>query len=107
MVVLCHLTLYAIIMIKKYFEVDKLRRLLTSLFFNKLYYASEIWHKPFLKRQLLYRLDSAFSQALRKTFVTQIPTSFASIISNTELHRTCYHAMPDKNNEIQTCPTAI
>ena len=51
---------------------------------------------PFLIRELLDRLDSTSSQEPRNSFVTQRPTSFASIISNTELHRTCYHAMPDK-----------
>ena len=58
-------TLYAIEMIKKYFSETELKILLTSLFYGKLFYSSEIWHSPFLKENLKSRFLSALSQALR------------------------------------------
>ena len=33
-------------MIKKYFEPDEIRDLLTAIFCSKLYYGAEIWHIP-------------------------------------------------------------
>ena len=87
-------TLYAILMIKKYFTQAELQVLITSLFYSKLYYASEIWHTPFLKEILKDKLLSASSQALRKTFINTKPTSFIAIISNVKIHKECNRATP-------------
>ena len=39
-------SLQAIKMIRKYFKTSEIIQLLTSNFYSKLYYGSEIWHLP-------------------------------------------------------------
>ena len=90
-------TLFAIAMIKKYFTHDELKLMLTTLFYSRFYYASEIWHTPFLKEVLKDKMLSASSQALRKVFFTTINTRtapFTNIISNIQVHKTLKRGMP-------------
>ena len=89
-------TLYAIEMIKKYFSEPELKIMLTSLFYSKLFYGSEIWHSPFLKENLKSRLLSASSQALRKVLTKNKPCDFTQIISNSNIHILCNRATPEK-----------
>ena len=83
-------------MIKKYFSESELKILMTSLFYSKLFYASEIWNSPFIKESLKSRLLSASSQALRKIFTYRKPCTFTQIISNTNIHILCARATPEK-----------
>ena len=89
-------TLYAMAMIKKYFSESELKVLMTSLFYSKLFYASEIWNSPFIKENLKSSLLSASSQALRKIFTNCKPCAFTQIISNTNIHILCNRATPEK-----------
>ena len=87
-------SLFAIQMIKKYFSEIELKILLTSLFYSKFYYASEVWHTPFLKESLKHKLMSSSSQALRKTINISKPCSFTQIISNIDVHVLSARAIP-------------
>jgi hypothetical protein len=58
-------SLYAIRMIKKYFNPNELKILLNSHFFPILYYYSEIWLTPSLQTGLKQQLLSASANALR------------------------------------------
>ena len=53
--------LYAIKRLSKYLEKDEMKNLLTSLYYFKLYYGTEVWHLPQRtseqNRQLKYACD--------------------------------------------------
>ena len=55
--------LHGIRLIKKHFDKNELRQLLTSNYYSVLYYNSEVWHMPSrhtsLKRQLLFASAAA------------------------------------------------
>ena len=52
-------------MIRKYFNTEELKQLLTSNFFSKLYYGSEIWQIPKLNKNLKKQLFAASGNALK------------------------------------------
>ena len=64
--------LCAVRLIKKYFNGDELRTLLTSNFFSVLYYNSEIWHLPSLNQHSKQLLLAASAKALKLCFKTQL-----------------------------------
>ena len=73
-------TYHAINLIKKYFNQDELKGLLTSNYFSVLYYNSEIWHLPTLNPQLKQKLLSASANAV-KLCLSKLPsnTSYETI----------------------------
>ena len=73
-------TMHAINLVKKYFNSDELKGLLTSNYFSVLYYNSEIWNLPTLNIQLRKKLLSASANAI-KICITNIPpnTSYESL----------------------------
>ena len=75
-------TYHAISLIKKYFNTNELKGLLTSNYYSVLYYNSEIWHLPTLKPNLKQKLLSASANAI-KLCLTKLPpnTSFETIHS--------------------------
>ena len=75
-------TYHGINLIKKYFNKNELKGLLTSNYFSVLYYNNEIWHLPTLCPILKQKLMSASANAI-KLCLTKLPThtSFDAIHS--------------------------
>ena len=73
---------HAINLIKRYFNSDELKGLLTSNYYSILYYNSEIWHIPTLSPHLKQKLLSASANAI-KLSLSALPlnTSFDTIHS--------------------------
>ena len=82
-------TLHAIKIIRKYFNLEELRTLLTSLFYSKLYYGSEIWHTTGLNRGIQKSLKFASANALKICI-----TRSDSFMTHTEIHKQARRAMP-------------
>ena len=61
----CRKTLQAIKIISKYFTIDEKINIVTSLFYSKMYYGSEIWLIPTLKSSLKHKLFRLSTQALK------------------------------------------
>jgi hypothetical protein len=57
--------LHGIKLIKKHFDKNELRQLLTSNFYSVPYYNSEVWHMPSLHTSLKRQLLSASAAALK------------------------------------------
>ena len=72
-------------------DFNEIRTLLTSLYFSKLYYGSEIWHTFGLKLELQKNLKYASANALKLC----IPRS-DSYMTHTEIHRLARRALPDQ-----------
>jgi hypothetical protein len=51
--------------IRKYFNQEELKTMLTAMYFSKLYYGAEVWLIPSLKLQLKKNLKFASANALR------------------------------------------
>ena len=83
-------SLQAIKLIKKYFNTQEITTLLTSNFFSKLYYGSEIWQIPRLNRNSKKQLISASANALRLCENFHDPD-----VSFVNLHRKYNRAMPN------------
>ena len=58
-------SLQAIKMIRRYFNTDEIKQLLTSHFYSRLYYGSEIWQLPRLNKNLKKQLFAASGNALK------------------------------------------
>ena len=58
-------SLYAIKVIRKYFNPDEIKNLLTSIFYSRLYYGSEVWHIPGLELAQCKSLKFASANAIR------------------------------------------
>ena len=58
-------SLYAIKLIRKYFNSKEILNLLTSNYYSILYYNSEIWHLPSLSPETKQMLLSASANALK------------------------------------------
>ena len=83
-------SLQALKMIKKYFNTNEIVSLLTSCFYSRLYYGSEIWHLPSLNKNCKKLLISASSNALKLCEKQYDPmTSYA------DLHKKFNRAMPN------------
>ncbi len=82
-------SLQAIKMIRKYFKTFEIVQLLTSNFYSKLYYGSEIWHLPTLNSNCKKILLSASANALKLCNSIYDPN-----ISYVDLHKLHKRALP-------------
>jgi hypothetical protein len=83
-------TLQAIKMMIKYFKTSEIIQLLTSNFYSKLYYCSEIWHVPTLNSNCKKLLLSASANALKLCNAFYHPS-----ISYVDLHKLHKQALPN------------
>ena len=83
--------LYAIKVIRKYFNQDELKTMLTGMYFSKLYYGAEVWLIPSLTLQLKKNLKFASANALRVCLPHR--TIFNT---HTEIHTMAERALPEQ-----------
>ena len=83
--------LYAIKLIRKYFNKNEILTLLTSNFYSILFYNSEVWHIPNLKPTLKQMLLSASANALKLS--QNRPDVYESFIN---IHKSCNRAQPEQ-----------
>ena len=86
-----NISLQAIRMINKYFTTPEIVQLLTSYFYSKLYYGSEIWQIPKLNQNCKKQLLTASANALKLCDKIYNPN-----ISYVDLHKKFNRALPDK-----------
>ena len=86
-----NITLHAIKIIRKYFNLDELKILLTSLFFSKLYYGAEIWHTTGLNREIQKSLKFTSANVLK--ICRERSDSF---MTHTEIHKQAKRALPEQ-----------
>ena len=84
-------SLQAIKLISKYFTNFEINFLITSHFYSKLYYGSEIWHLPTLNHNCKKLLVSASANALKLCITNHDP-----MISHVEIHQLTNRALPNK-----------
>ena len=84
-------SLQAIKLIRKYFTTPEIVQLLTSNFFSKFYYGSEIWHIPTLNQKCKKMLLSASANALKICNVIYDPS-----VSYIDLHKLHKRALPSQ-----------
>ena len=83
--------LYAIKIISKYFTKEERITLLTSLFYSKLYYGSEVWHHPGRTAVQNKKLKLASANAIRSC-----DPSLTIFNTHTEIHSQANRALPDQ-----------
>ena len=83
--------LYAIKRIAKFFNKEERTMLITSLFYSKLYYGSEVWHLPERTVAQNKMLKYASANALR--IITNEITIFHT---HTQIHNMTRRALPDQ-----------
>ena len=83
--------LYAIKRIAKYFTKEERTTLITSLYYSKLYYGSEVWHLPGRTANQNKMIKYASANALRT--ITNEITIFHT---HTQIHTMTNRAMPDQ-----------
>ena len=83
--------LYAIKRIAKFFTKEERTNLVTSLFFSKLYYGSEVWHLPDRTTAQNKMIKLASANALRI-----ISNDITIYHTHTEIHKMTKRAMPDQ-----------
>ena len=83
--------LYAIKRIAKFFTKEERTNLVTSLFFSKLYYGSEVWHLPDRTTAQNKMIKLASANALRI-----ISNEITIYHTHTEIHKMTKRAMPDQ-----------
>ena len=83
--------LYAIKIIAKYFSMEEKRTLLTSLFYSKLYYGSEIWHIPGRTLAQNKKLKLASANAIKSCDKT-----LTIYHTHTQIHAISNRALPDQ-----------
>jgi hypothetical protein len=81
--------LQAIKMIRKFFNTNEIIQLLTSNFYSRLYYCSEVWHLPTLSPNLKQILLSASANALKLCY-----NKYDRSLSYIELHKQSQRALP-------------
>jgi hypothetical protein len=86
-------------MIRKYFKTSEIIQLLTSNFYSKLYYGSEIWHLPTLNSNCKKLLLLASVNALKLCNAFYNPT-----ISYVDLHNLHKRALPNNFCTYRHCP---
>ena len=69
--------LYAIKIIGKYFTKEENKTLLTSLFYSKLYYGSEVWHIP--GRTMAQNKKLKLASAYMANLISMMPKIMAPI----------------------------
>ena len=83
--------LHAIKQIKDYFTLNERKMLVTSLYFPKLYYGSEIWHLPELAAPLKKSLKRSSAMALKICI-----KDFSQYSTLTEIHQKAKRSTPDQ-----------
>ena len=83
--------LHAIKIIAKYFNKTEHKTLLTSLFYSKLYYGSEVWHLPGRSQSQNKKLKLASANAIRAC-----DKSLTIYNTHTQIHNSADRAMPDQ-----------
>ena len=83
--------LYAIKRIAKFFSKEERTMLITSLFYSKLYYGSEVWHLPERTTEQNKMIKFASANALR--IITKDITIYHT---HTEIHKMTKRALPDQ-----------
>ena len=86
-----NVSLQAIKLIRKYFTTPEIVQLLTSNFYSRFYYGSEIWHIPTLNQNCKRMLLSASANALKLCNVFYDPR-----VSYIDLHKLNNRALPSK-----------
>ena len=86
-----NVSLQAIKLIRKYFTTPEIVQLLTSNFYSRFYYGSEIWHIPTLNQNCKRMLLSASANALKLCNVFYDPH-----VSYIDLHKLNNRALPSK-----------
>ena len=96
-------------MINKYFTIPEKLTLLTSLFYSRLYYGSQIWLIPSLKRVLKTKLYSASGNALKllergmsfrelhKKYNRATPTQFQKYTTAVSFHDLVKNETPEND----------
>ena len=84
-------SLYAIRVIKKYFNPDEIKNLLTAIFYSRLYYGSEVWHIPGLELAQCKSLKFASANAIRNCL-----PGYTIMNTHTEIHNLAKRALPAK-----------
>ena len=83
--------LYAIRIISKYFSEEENKTLLTSLFYSKLYYGSEVWHIPGRSTSQNKQLKLASANAIRSC-----NKNLTIYHTHTQIHSIADRALPDQ-----------
>jgi hypothetical protein len=83
--------LHAIKQLKDYFTLNERKMLVTSLYFPKLYYGSEIWHLPELAAPLRKSLKRSSAMALKICI-----KDFNQYSTHTEIHQKAERSTPDQ-----------
>ena len=81
--------LYGIKVIRRYSSHEELNKLVTAIFFSKLYYGAEVWHFPGLARPLKTKLKFASANALRLC-----NPNITNMHTHTEIHAMTKRALP-------------
>ena len=84
-------SLQAVRLIKRFFTTPEVVQILTSNFYSKLYYGSEIWHLPTLSKNSKHLILSASANALKLCNQFYSPN-----ISYIDLHTIHNRALPNK-----------
>jgi hypothetical protein len=83
-------SLFALKVIKNYFNKNEITDLLTSLFFSQLYYGSEVWHLPDLSFLQKKKIKNASANALKISLYNINPFT-----SHTEIHNLAKRSPPE------------
>ena len=78
-------------MISKHFNKEEIKNLLTSLFYSKLYYGSEVWHLPGRSLDQNKKLKYVSANALRAC-----DRSLTLFDNHTHIHNVSNRALPDQ-----------
>ena len=80
---------YGIRMIRKYFNPEEVKNLITAVYYSKLYYGAEIWNTPCLSLTLNKNLKSALANALKLC-----PQGITILNTHTLIHNLARRAIP-------------
>ena len=83
--------LHAIRIISKYFNAEEKKTLLTSLFYSKLYYGSEVWHLPGRTLTQNKKLKLASANAIRSC-----DRNLTIFNTHTQIHTTANRALQNQ-----------
>ena len=86
-----NMNLYAIKRIAKFFNKEERLTLITSLYYSKLYYGSEVWHLPERTTSQNKMIKNASANALRT-----ITNEITIYHTHTQIHAIAGRALPDQ-----------
>ena len=75
----------------KYFSQEENKTLLTSLYYSKLYYGSEVWHLPSRSQSQNKKLKFASANAIRSC-----NNALTIFNTHTQIHKSANRALPDQ-----------